>query len=124
MPLKLMPMDEVCAALDEQWPDLEYEADRAWIWITNDIGPLHRKCSCEECERRAAIRKSIGREGIGFSFAPNGHACPSGAMSYWGHRCERPTRLKRRSKRVSELEPDNAQSKQRVSDEELLAMIS
>src|SRR5215831_4011173 len=121
MPLKIVPMEEVCSQLDALFPDLEYEADRAWIWITSEIGPIHRsKCTCSQCAERAGIRKAIGREGIGFCFAPNGHTCPSGATSYWGHRCDRPTRFKRRSKRKSEFEPETkSETSHEFTDQEL-----
>lgn len=130
MPLKIAPMAEVCAQLDEQFPDLEYEADRDWLWVTSDLGPLHKgKCQCEECVTRSAIRQAIGRQGIGFSYAPNGHECPSGIMGFWAHRCEHPTRFKRRSKGRSEHEAadsgseTNPQPSETVSDAELLAII-
>ena len=127
MPLKIVPMEQVCAQLDELYPDLEYEADRAWLWVTSDLGPLHKgKCTCPDCSQRAEMRKAIGTKGVGFSFAPNGHECPSGAVAYWGHRCEHPTRFKRRSKGRSEHEPANGgttETSESVSDSELLAMI-
>lgn len=108
MPLKIAPMEEVCAQLDALWPNLEYEADRSWLWVVSDLAPLHRKCDCAECARRAQIRKDIGPRGIGFSYAPNGHQCPSGAVSRWGHRCDRPTRFLRRAKGRSEHEANAA----------------
>jgi hypothetical protein len=119
--LKVTPMDELIDQLETNYPELEWEVERSWVWLLTDLAPLHKgKCQCEECARRAALRLAIGRQGLGFSYAPRGHQCPSGAISYWGHRAEHPTKF-RHHKKTKGSEPATETSE--VSDEQLLAMI-
>lgn len=126
----MKPMEEIIAILEERHPQLEWECERAWIWVTSDIGPAHRVrgCACAECQKRAAIRKALGKEGLGFRFAKSGHVCPSGAVAYWGHSCTHPVPFRRRRKGVTSSSreetinqsvPDSGV----LSDEELLAVL-
>jgi hypothetical protein len=119
MPRNPMPMEDVVLWLASEYPTLEWEADRDWIWITTDLAPVHRKCECGECTRRAEIRKDISE--IGFIFAPAGHELESGEVGYWSHSCETPTRFKRRDNGRKPDEPST--STESVSDEELLAIL-
>ena len=121
---KTMPLDDILSVLDEQHPDLEWEADRCWIWITSEIGPVHRVkgCTCSQCQERAAIRKALGRDGLGFIYAKRGHTCPSGAVSYWGHHSTHPIPFFRRHK-SSRSAANTGTEKESVADAELLAML-
>jgi hypothetical protein len=129
MALKIMPIDEVLAALERDWPQVEWEVDRMWVWVVSDLKPLHPKgCTCAPCTERAAIRKAIGREGLGFIFAPRGHVCPSGAVGHFGHHCERPIKFRRRDKRSKSSEPQSdaqrgIETDEQLTDAELLALI-
>lgn len=123
MPLKLVEMEVLLQDLEANFPELEWEVDRDWVWLTSDLGPLHRnKCVCEICAERTRIRTAIGKNGLGFSFAPRGHAMESGATGMWAHRCTHPTKFKRRSKGRSESAPESATT-ETLSDDQLLAMI-
>jgi hypothetical protein len=127
--MKIMSIDEVLAALERDWPQVEWEVDRSWVWVVSDLKPLHPKgCACATCVERAAIRKAIGREGLGFIFAPRGHVCPSGAVGYFGHHCERPIRFRRRDKEGKQRggQPplgNRTENDEQLSDAELLALI-
>jgi hypothetical protein len=115
-------MEELLDQLEANHPDLEAEIDREWCWIITDLAPHRGKCECAQCVERAAIRKAIGKEGLGFIFARNGHTCPSGAVSYWGHHCTHPVKFRRRNKGPASQADSNTTSEQ-IGDAELLAMI-
>jgi len=128
MALKIMPLEEVIAALKRDWPQVQWERDKNWIWIVSDLKPLHPKgCTCPPCAERAAIRKAIGREGLGFIFGPRGHKCPSGAVGFFGHHCESPTKFRRRDKNGKSGESHNpagtTDTTEQLSDADLLALI-
>ena len=118
---KTMPIDDIIAVLEENHPQLEWEADRCWVWITSDIGPVHkvRGCTCAKCVERAAIRKALGKDGLGFIYAKRGHVCPSGLTSYWGHHSTHPIPFFKRKSRSGGV----SGSASPVADEELLAML-
>ena len=113
-----LPTEEVIEKVEEL--ELEYEMDRAWVWITTDLAPMHKKCECVECVARKAMREQI--KAIGFRFAMAPHTLPSGQTSRWGHSCLSPTRNKRRSKGGSTEETTT--TSEPVSDDALLAMLA
>lgn len=123
-PPKLIPMEQVIDWLEQNQPDLEWEIDRAWIWLTTDLAPPHRKCECAQCQQRAAIRKAIGRDGPGFIYARNGHPLESGAVSHWGCHCNSPTPFRRRKKGPGSQAQASNETSESISDAELLAMVS
>lgn len=120
---RIVPMGDVVAWLAANQPQLVYESERNWIWITSELGPLHKKCQCEECEKRKAVRSALVEfDGVrgGFIFASGGHACPSGAVGHWAHHCEHPIKFKRRDKGGSEADGN---TKPPVDDDALLAQL-
>lgn len=125
MPAKTVSMDFLIDQLEASLTGLEWEVDRNWLWITSNLAPEHKgKCDCNACTYRALMRKNIGKEGLGFIYAKHGHKCPSGAISYWSHHCEVPTRFIRKHKSgQSKDQADNTPEPERISDAELLALI-
>lgn len=122
--IKLVPMDDLIDQLESGFPGVEWEADREWLWITTDLAPHRNKCACEQCVERAAIRKGIGKQALGFLYAKNGHTLPSGAVSFWGNHCQRPQRFARRSSKTKgEPQTDGADNQPQTSDAELMALI-
>jgi hypothetical protein len=115
-------MSEVLGLIASKTLPIQTEVERDWLWITTEIGPLHRKCDCAECARRKGIRESIKE--IGFRFAMGGHPLKSGVVSYWAHACDHPVRFKRRGK-TSKPGDGKDEDKQSgtPSDAELLAML-
>ena len=89
---------EVLAWLQTNHPALHagVEIDRAWVWITTSLKPAHIKCTSGECEKLAAVRRSLGD--YGFVFARRLHPLPSGKLGTWGHSCLKPLPFKRRGK--------------------------
>ncbi len=116
----IIPKEEVIAWL-EGLDLVTWEEDRNWVWITSDLAPLHKKCTCADCMERATIRKQI--HDYGFIFASRGHACPSGTVSYWSHHCSSPIRFKRTGNVKKEGEDQQEQSTEQFSDEMLLAAL-
>ncbi len=119
----IVPQAAVLAWLAEKHPDLEWEVERAWVWIVTDLAPLHKKCACAECAERAAVRKSLmDFDGVhvGFIFARGDHELPSGKTSRWAHHAEKPIRFTKGSKGKSEGESDQPQQ---ISDAALLAAL-
>lgn len=94
-----MPIDAVLAWLAANQPGLEYEVDRAWVWITTDLSPLHKKCECAECAERKSVRDSIKGKEIGFIFARDDHPLPSGKTARWAHHTDKPMRFTRKGKK-------------------------
>lgn len=74
-------MDEVMDWLAKNYPQLDAEIDRSWVWITADL----------RGEQNREIREDL--KDFGFRFAKRGHALPSGDMGTWGHSCQRPIRF-------------------------------
>ena len=91
-----IPQLEVLAWLKTNHPDLHQsvEIDRAWIWITATLKPLHKDCTCAECAKLAVVRRSIAD--YGFVFARRLHPLPSGKLGTWGHSCSKPLPFKRK----------------------------
>ena len=117
-----MPMSEVLGLIEQKQLPIQTEAQRDWLWLTTEVGPLHKKCDCAECAERKRIREAIKE--IGFKFAFHGHPLPSGVISYWGHSCDHPVRFKRRGKTPGPDDgPDGEKPSQTPSDDELLAML-
>lgn len=76
--------DEVMEEVSERLPHLVQFMfmDRDWIWY---CGPA---LSGDENKE---TRKVLGREGIGFRFAPAGHTMPDGkTIGTWSHSCVKP----------------------------------
>lgn len=96
------------------------EQDRAWLWLCGDFSS----------EQHADLRKSLGREGIGFRFAPKGHKLPSGRVAHWAHHCDRPTKFKGKGGGKGNAPANSQKSVQtntpeiaEISTDELLALI-
>lgn len=122
--LKLIEMASLIATLETDFPDLEWEADRAWVWITTDLAPLHKgKCACLDCTARAITRKRLFKDGLGFIFAKNGHQCPSGAISFAGHHCSSPRPFRRRKGKTEPVTTPSSSTAEEISDAELLQML-
>lgn len=79
----LKPVSDVLAELHAISPELHAaaELERNWVWVTLNMQPKERQ------PWRDAMKA------MGFKYAKRGHACPSGAMSYWSHHCMHPTRF-------------------------------
>jgi len=122
-PPKTISMDALIEQLDTLDPNLEWETDRHWIWVTTNLAPIHAgKCACQDCTAQAEKRKAL--LGLGFIYARKGHTCPSGAVAYWGNHCERPTKFRRRSgEKKEQPAPEQAIDVNSLSDQELLAML-
>lgn len=80
------PMDDVLQDIERELPAhaAHFTPDREWLWY---CGPSLQ----DQPEDRAALKR------LGFRFAPRGHAMPDGSQGSWGHCCERPLSLRRRS---------------------------
>lgn len=120
--MNTMPMSEVLDLITSKTLPIQTEAERDWLWIVTEIGPLHKKCECAECTRRKGIRESVKE--IGFRFAMGGHPLKSGVVSYWGHSCDHPVRFKRRGK-TSKPGDGTVEDKPSppISDDDLLRML-
>lgn len=113
----IKPIAQVLAELDAAYPllALNAEIDRNWVWLSADLRGEHNK----------ATREAIGRRGIGFQFAPNGHALPSGNIGTWAHHAEHPTRFKRKGKHPStDGQPSTQNDSVGVTDADLLAVLT
>lgn len=126
--MKTASIAEVQAWLEEFNKDsgvvLVAEQERNWLWLVNDLAPLHKKCSCADCATLAAIRKAIGKEGCGFIYAAAGHVLPSGTVSHWAHHCQHPIRFKRKGKSGSPDEPNDHKPSESFSDDQLAALLA
>ena len=98
---------QVLAELASKHPELvpHVEQERDWLWLVWD----------GRGEQNKPIRESIGRQGIGFQFAPRGHTLPSGRVANWAHHCQSPLPF-RTGKRK--------QKQGTFGDEERLAVLS
>ena len=113
----IKPVPQVLAELDAQFPALAQNAelDRNWVWLAVDLRGDHNK----------AIREAIGRQGIGFQFAPRGHALPSGKNGTWAHHAAHPIRFIHKGKsKTHNGAPSAAAVESTFTDEQLLALLT
>ena len=114
-PPMIKPVPQVLAELDAQFPALAQNAelDRNWVWLAVDLRGDHNK----------AIREAIGRQGIGFQFAPRGHALPSGKNGTWAHHAAHPVRFKFKGKAKPAGSEESPEPVAEFSDDQLLAAL-
>lgn len=114
-------MEELINQLALMFPQVEYEIEKSWVWITSDLAPHANKCSCKQCQERAVIRKGI--HALGFMYAKKGHTLPSGARSYWGHHCEKPTRFARHKSSEPKNNKPQPIQEDAMADDALLELV-
>lgn len=116
-PPVLKSIEQVLAELESKHPDLvqHAEVERSWLWLAVDLRGDHNK----------AVRESIGKRGIGFIFAANGHPLPSGRTGTWAHHGQAPRRFKRKGKKsTSNQQQPASEESADFSDSELLAALT
>lgn len=109
---------DVLEFLAEHHPELHAvaELDRSWVWLPVDLrGEEHR-----------ATREAIGKQGIGFRYAKNGHTLPSGKVGTWGHHCDKPIPFRRKGKGGNATGKDGASDNPLIgmSDDQLMAALT
>ena len=111
-----MSQTDVLEWLAENYPELHAaaELDRAWVWLAG--------INLQGADKKE-MREAIGKRGIGFRYAPQGHTLPSGKVSHWGHACDRPMPFKRKGGGGGKKGSPAKKSASELSDAELLEML-
>lgn len=105
MPEATKSQTEVLEYLAEHHPELHAaaEIDRSWVWLCVDLRGDHNK----------ELRDAIGKQGLGFRFAPKGHPLESGHIGTWSHSCDKPIPFRRKGRGPAKEEGST------MSDEQL-----